>query len=445
MSIIRHHNHTFSSGIPLSVGDRYYGQDRARDHWHQAYKLGQSMQALFGAAPFLIKLGPIVKGSSYHQINIDPAVAVVNYAVTIPDPTAAWALPPTTASADVPIMVEIAAALTDFDLSTTAWTHDGAATNYLKLAYAETNGNTRSRAKKTGSYAYETIPGYVLSCSTVAPTTYEVALATIIGDDASVLTITLLETSSLVWSRAKVVSSANYALTTTDGVSKLDVSTGASSRTMDFSALVTAGQIGRKVDVRKTDSGAGEVILDAGSGKTVYYSGGSASRYAYVGLYNQHTEVEVLSDGLRIVNGVVQPVAGEPSLGTPHRHTPSVWNVLNNGAQTVFTDINVGPTGLNLVPAGTKSIVLSGKVQGRCTSAAEIFVALVLRPKGSSDDTTYASEISFGINPGVNGTYYKTEGELWVDLDPNCTFQYRTHLVNCDTSLSWLVLLRHFE
>lgn len=184
----KHFNHTFSSGIPLGVGDRYYGQDRARDFWHGIERAGRALYDFYGQSNILIKGGVVSQGSSVTKINVTAAVALCQYTVDIPNSFAA--LPPTATTATLPAVLTDMTAQTDFNLSTAGATLNGVAVNYLKLAYAETDGNTRGYAKKSGSYAYERIPGYLLTCTTVAPAANEVELARLTGDGSTTLTIT---------------------------------------------------------------------------------------------------------------------------------------------------------------------------------------------------------------------------------------------------------------
>ena len=180
-----HHNHDYATGLPLAVGDRYYAQDLGRDFWYLLDQAASALALSHGVATGLLSGGVAVKGGDWTHVNVTLAKAFAKYSVTIPDSFAS--LPPTTTTADITVMIAMAAQ-TAFSLA--GATLNGSTPNYLKLAYAETDGSTRARAKKAGSYAYERVQGYVLTCTAVPATDYECVLATIIGDGASFLTIT---------------------------------------------------------------------------------------------------------------------------------------------------------------------------------------------------------------------------------------------------------------
>ena len=98
--------------------------------------------------------------------------------------------------------------------------------------------------------------------------------------------------------------SAGYIVTSSDGVSGLDISTGAFNQTVDISDPNIA--IGRELDVAKTDSGVGEIVIDAGIGSLIGRPNVS-HRYAYVSLRYQHIKVRKISSTTwRIVGGPLQ-------------------------------------------------------------------------------------------------------------------------------------------
>jgi hypothetical protein len=184
--VTKHFNHTFVSDIPIGVADRYYAQDFARDFWHSVERASRALYDFYGQSNILIKGGTVSQGSDVTHINVTAAVALCQYTVDIPDSFAA--LPPTATTATLPAVLTDMAAQTDFSLS--GATLNGSTTNYVKLAYAETNGNTRSYAKKSGTYAYERIPSFTLTCTSAAPAANEVELARLTGNGTSTLTIT---------------------------------------------------------------------------------------------------------------------------------------------------------------------------------------------------------------------------------------------------------------
>lgn len=186
--VTKHFNHSWSGNYPIGVADRYYAQDMARDFWHGIERAGRALYDFYGQSNVMISGGQISQGSSVTKLNITAAVALGPYTVTIPNSFAA--LPPTFTTAVLPAVLIDLPAQTDFDLVTSGATLDGTTVNYLKLAYAESAGNTRNYAKKSGSYAYESIPSFVLTCTDAAPAANEVLLGRLTGDGSSVLTIT---------------------------------------------------------------------------------------------------------------------------------------------------------------------------------------------------------------------------------------------------------------
>ena len=184
-----HFNHEYDGGspnIPEGVGDRYYAQDLARDFWYLVNETNIHLKDIFNSFPILLKSSDVVQGSSLHEIDIPIASGIVEYAVNVPNSFST--IPPSVKSVNILIFVKNTAQ-TDFDIQSTA-TLDGATTNYLKLSYDDADGNSRSRAKKAGSYVYEKSRSFVLTCDSSAAGDNEIVLAEIIGDDSTFLTIT---------------------------------------------------------------------------------------------------------------------------------------------------------------------------------------------------------------------------------------------------------------
>jgi hypothetical protein len=72
-------------------------------------------------------------------------------------------------------------------------TLDGVTVNYVKVKYAETNGETRARKKKAGSYAYERIPSYTITVNSTSPVEgTEIVLATFTGSTGGTFTFSTL-------------------------------------------------------------------------------------------------------------------------------------------------------------------------------------------------------------------------------------------------------------
>jgi len=186
MSKIKRHNSDYSSGIPLAVGDRYYGQDLGRDFNSMLDFLSTAMIGMVGQTPLLLRGGICSQGTGFDDMNITPAFGIVGHAVDTPDDFSS--LPPTVQSENILALIVESIQQTNLDLTT--GTLNGVATNYVKLRYLEIDGSTRNRAKKSGSYVYEKEPSFEIVVDTVSPTIYDIQLCSFIGDGSTFLTIT---------------------------------------------------------------------------------------------------------------------------------------------------------------------------------------------------------------------------------------------------------------
>lgn len=185
MSIIKHSNVQYSGNIPLFIGDRRYGQDIVRDWWSTISHIGSALEGICGAANFSFKGGQVSQGSTVNFINITELFAIINTSVEFPGSFAT--IPPDKISQNISIPVNLEAQ-TDFSLS--GATLDGSTTNYVKASYGFTGGNTRERAKATGTYSYEGQPTAVITVDSIFPLSTELQLATLVGNGTDTLTIT---------------------------------------------------------------------------------------------------------------------------------------------------------------------------------------------------------------------------------------------------------------
>ena len=154
---------------------------------------------------------------------------------------------------------------------------------------------------------------------------------------------------SAVRSGVKVVSSVNYTLTDIDGFDTVLVTTGASDRTITLPAGSLS--IGRRIKIRKQDSGAGKVILSSAASEQI--DGVTLSTNAYY-LSSQHAYVEVICDGtnwsvigtggdylLADVNNITQGSGSVTDLRTFPNISAGIWevfataNIENNTAGTI--------------------------------------------------------------------------------------------------------------
>lgn len=88
--------------------------------------------------------------------------------------------------------------------------------------------------------------------------------------------------------KVKTLSSAGYTILDTDGYDTVLVSTGASDRTIVLPAAAT--NTGRNITVKKTDNGAGKVIVDGASAETI--DGSTTTE-----LNSQYVFVQLVCDG----------------------------------------------------------------------------------------------------------------------------------------------------
>lgn len=188
----RYGNRQYNSNTtpyPKGIGDRYYGQDWARDFWFTLDRIGHSLVDAFrDTEKILVSIdGDIEIGSSYTEIDIPICIGYVPFSVTVLDEDEDWELPPASKSTDVTTRVETTAQ-TDFDISDA--TLDGSTTNYLKLAYTEADGESRTQEFGSSSWVYSIEPSFTITADSTAPTDYEILLATFVGDGSSSLTIT---------------------------------------------------------------------------------------------------------------------------------------------------------------------------------------------------------------------------------------------------------------
>lgn len=180
---IRRFNRGYSGGFPIPVGDRYFTQDLLRDQAYLEGMIGIAYNDLTQqTAPYVISGLKAFQGTG-HTIDITAGKAVVPFTVTIPDTAAAWTDPPSTTTANIDMVIDYAG-VTGASLAGTVT--DGATPNYVKLSYTETNGNTRARAKKAGTYAYEVYDSVTLTINSTAPAANEITLLTFTTDGATV-------------------------------------------------------------------------------------------------------------------------------------------------------------------------------------------------------------------------------------------------------------------
>lgn len=165
----------------------FWAQDLARDHRYLQGLAGRLFLQTLGVNSALISGGLVTEGSSKTEVNITAAIGVADFDIDVTKDSDAWAVPPPTETAQIPMRIEVPAQ-TDFNIS--GATLDGVTVNYLKARYAEANVQTRVKQFAGGSYNYSIEGSYVLAADSSAPTDKDVVLCSFVGNGTSTLTIT---------------------------------------------------------------------------------------------------------------------------------------------------------------------------------------------------------------------------------------------------------------
>lgn len=151
------------------------------------------------------------------------------------------------------------------DEFTNKYYHGGTAstTNRIKLPNdSAANLATLAASLSEGDLVFDTTNhqiNYKTNSTLVAVASSSVATPTASGTVTSFV--------SVIASSTKVVSSANYTILDTDGFDVISISTAGSDRTITLPASAT--NIGRKIRIKKTDSGAGAVIIARAGSDTI--------------------------------------------------------------------------------------------------------------------------------------------------------------------------------
>ena len=187
MSIPKYQNNAYSSGIPVSAGDRYYAQDLGRDFNFLRDQAGRVMKNILSSTSKIIVqnfdgLGLLSGQDKLVLGNTHGASGYAPFKVTVPN---SWAsLPPTTTQPDIDLVEIQVPHIPVFDLMTQTVppTLDGFTKNYIKISYAEAGSSSRTKVHGTGSYNSEVSPSYVVTANAVVPTAYEICVETFTGN-----------------------------------------------------------------------------------------------------------------------------------------------------------------------------------------------------------------------------------------------------------------------
>jgi len=268
----KHLNLVYSGTSPLNLGDRYYAQDLIRDLNYSWDVTGQAVRRTLGTFPALLQGGVVTMGAG-DTLNITEAWGVCSYDVEVPNTFAA--LPPSKMTVTIARMVHAAA---QTNLAMAAATKDGATPNYIKLAYTETNGNSRTRARAAGSYNYERVPSYTYSITAAAPTAYEVSLGTVIiaAGGAGPWTLSLAtpynmkkvyDDLDVIEKKHGVLNSASitntYVVSDTDNTN--DLFCDPSARAFTVTLPTAAANIGRNIRIKVTTAGGAVTVAGEGA------------------------------------------------------------------------------------------------------------------------------------------------------------------------------------
>jgi hypothetical protein len=172
----KHHNYQFDAvspgGVPEASGDRYFAQDLFRDVLYTWDKIGLILKDLISQVPILLSGGVVTQGAGA-TLNITSGNGYAALSVQTVD--SYGSVPPTTQDEDIEAVRVAWTAQTNLALPLYT---PGGATNYVKVRYLESDSSQRSRAKKAGTYYYDQEASFEFVVNTVAPTKYDLCLAT---------------------------------------------------------------------------------------------------------------------------------------------------------------------------------------------------------------------------------------------------------------------------
>jgi len=305
MTISKFHNQQYSGNVPLRVGDRYFSQDRILDFRYLQDRMGIIYEDVIGQLPILLSGGVVTQGAGL-SLDITAGYGYAKHSVEIPNSFAST--PPTKSSADIEglritwgTQNDINAASSNCSVYTVV--DDGATVQYVKMRFLETDGNTRTRAKAAGSYAYEVEPDFDLQVDDVAPTDYDILLATFTSA-GGVYTITASTTHVLNyptiedindWIESNVnevtnTSAGTYTITDSQlvGYTKLRIYANPVTGAQTYTLPTLADNLKKEVEIIVTDLG-GKVVLDGEGGETI---GG----YTDLGLQSKNDHILVVAE-----------------------------------------------------------------------------------------------------------------------------------------------------
>lgn len=174
--INKYQNQKWGTSFPLNTGDRYWAQDMNLDFRYLQNLSGKTATDITRMVPCIMSGGNVQQGSG-DTLNISVGNGMVYLAIEIVDSFAAT--PPSKMYRDMITRVEWPA---QTNMAIASATLDGSTVNYVKVKYKELDGNTRARAKSSGTYAYETSSSYEIVVDSTAPNAlYDICLGSFVG------------------------------------------------------------------------------------------------------------------------------------------------------------------------------------------------------------------------------------------------------------------------
>lgn len=408
--ITQHSNLNFASGKPKGLGDILMEQDRLRDFAWLWDRVGALFLDIVGGSAELVSGGVVTQGGTFSEINVTTAILYAPFSVTL---GIDGNNPPGTGTEDITSIRISLPAQTNFSIA--GATLDGVTVNYVKVKYSETENLTRSKLKATGTWAFTQLPSAVLTCDAVAPTSYEVAIATLVGDGTSVLTITqkyplfhnLISSSGAYLALS---SGSPYTLSAWQA-NQVDVTTGAS----DYVLNLPSASAGMRIKVTKEDSGAGKVQITPNGTDTINGITGAAAweitdQWGFVVL-------EAVTGGWRVIG----------NRGTTYETVDATsWS---QSSPAVVTWYNSGIT--LTVPPGTYRIRWRGTLWTDEAAANGSSSAGTLSTSTSAE----TNEKFTSMGGGFGGMTTRVTGEDIVTLAVSTTFYL---LAQCQYAVSLL-------
>lgn len=187
MSIHKHSRdyNTDTPPVPEALGDVYRPHDLFRDLEYVNLKASQAALDILSRTGNTVMYGLTVTQGVGDTIDISSGVAYVSFTVSVPDSYASN--PPTVRNETAIRRVAVTA---QTNLSTANAVLNGLTTNYVKVAYAETDVASRQRIKASGTYVYEKEDSFTVTIDTIGPTASEIEIATFTGTAGGSFTIT---------------------------------------------------------------------------------------------------------------------------------------------------------------------------------------------------------------------------------------------------------------